>query len=132
MSRPKTAKMFFDGGCHPNPGQMDIALIFKGDYNDRLYQDLSYGTNNIAEWYAILAGLEIALNEQIEVLEVVGDSELVIKQINGEYRVKNKELKSIFDKCDFLRKSFKTITFNHIPREQNLAGIHIEQMRKKD
>lgn len=125
----KSAQLFFDGGCYPNPGQMDIALVFCGGYNNELYQELTQGTNNLAEWYALLSGLEIAINEGIDHLEVIGDSELVIHQINGKYKVKKASLKPLYEKCNYLKSKFKKITFTHVKRDNNLAGVYLEQMR---
>ena len=120
--------MYFDGGCFPNPGTMDVGIVFTGDHNEKFYQLLSQGTNNQAEWYALLMGLELAQTFGITELKIIGDSQLVVKSILGEYTVRKAEFIPIYNDC---KKILATIDWSieYTPRACNLAGIHIEQMR---
>ena len=123
------ATMYFDGGCHPNPGQMDIGLVFTGDINESYYKDLTYGTNNLAEWLSIEAGLEIAISHGITDIDIIGDSEVVVKQMNGEYKVNNAKFKPIHKRCKELVKQFDKVNIKHMLRGGNLAGHLIEERR---
>ena len=116
-----TYTLHTDGGARGNPGPGAIgAVITKG--NEVIYELSKYigkCTNNEAEYFAVLYGLKSALNKNITKLEVFVDSELVVKQINGEYRVKNLRLKKIFDKVKKLQSEFEKISFIHVKRNKN-------------
>lgn len=77
------------------------------------------GTNNIAEWTALLEGLRLAKARGCRELEVIGDSELVIKQMRGEYRVRKEHLKPLFEEVRALVTGFDRCEFRWVPREQN-------------
>lgn len=122
------AKMYFDGGCRPNPGKMKIAVIFLGSYELHTIEELpDQGTNNLAEWIAFVSGLQAAVNVGIDELEVYGDSQLVVNQFKGDYRVKKEELKPLYEKAIELAKNFKSLSITHVPRGTNIAGIYLEE-----
>jgi ribonuclease HI len=114
--------LYTDGGARGNPGpgavgivvmKGDEAIFAKGKYlGDKL-------TNNQAEYRAIIGGLEVARKLLINELKCFLDSELVVKQLKGEYRVKDQELKLLFEKVKNLEKEFDKISFHHILREKN-------------
>ncbi len=114
-------KLYTDGGARGNPGPAGIGGVLYKD--DKLFSSFSSyigkGTNNQAEYLAILKGIELALEHNINTLDCYLDSELVVKQLNREYKVKNKELAKIFIKIHNLTLKFKKITFSHIRREYN-------------
>ncbi|MCD4704494.1 ribonuclease HI family protein [bacterium] len=120
-----TYKLFTDGGARGNPGPAGIGGVL---YNskDEVVADFSVylgeTTNNQAEYKALLKGLELALENKVEDLESFLDSELVVKQLNREYKVKNKDLALLFVKAWNLSLSFRKITFQHVYREQNKAA----------
>ncbi len=120
-----TYKLFTDGGARGNPGPAGIGGVL---YNskDEVVADFSVylgeTTNNQAEYKALLKGLELALENKVEDLECFLDSELVVKQLNREYKVKNKDLALLFVKAWNLSLSFRKITFQHVYREQNKAA----------
>lgn len=70
----------------------------------------------------MIAGLELAQREKVEELKVFMDSELIVKQMQGEYRVKNSDLKPLFAQALALTNKFSSISFHHIPREKNKAA----------
>jgi hypothetical protein len=82
--------LFFDGACRGNPGPMAIGavLLENGKKVKELSENIGRGTNNIAEWNALIGGLKLALAHGCRELEVKGDSQLVIRQISGKYRLK--------------------------------------------
>ncbi len=121
-------KLYFDGGARPNPGKMCICIVLN---NEPQIEWLGEGTNNKAEWIALCRGLTIAHEKGITELEVIGDSALVVNQANGDYKVKNQELKTFKDQFDLLAKKFTKLNIRWEPRANNLAGIHLEQQQKK-
>ena len=113
--------VYTDGGARGNPGPAASGfVIYKGgEIIAREGKYLGVATNNQAEYNAILLGLEKAQNLKITELDCFLDSELVVKQLKLEYKVKNKDLAAIFLKAWNLSKKFKRIKFHHIPREKN-------------
>jgi probable phosphoglycerate mutase len=80
---------------------------------------IGVATNNVAEYRALLAGLERAADVGIDELDVVADSELVVKQMRGEYKVKNAALRELWDEAQRLAKGFERVTFSAVRREEN-------------
>ena len=113
--------LFFDGACRGNPGPMAIGVVLmeNGKKLGELSKRLGIGTNNIAEWSALIEGLKLAIAHGCKELEVRGDSQLVIKQISGQYRVKSDNLIPLFNEAKKLCGNFKEIDFKWIKREDN-------------
>jgi len=114
-------KLFTDGGARGNPGPAAIGgVIFDGKNNLAQFSKyIGEATNNQAEYQAIEEGLNLALDNNIKELECYLDSELVVKQLNKEYKVKDKELAKVFVRVWNLSLKFKKISFNHVRREYN-------------
>ena len=109
-----------DGGARGNPGPAGIGAVLEIEGNKKLFKKyIGETTNNQAEYQALLLGLEEALKEKVDEIDCFLDSELVVKQLNREYKVKNKELAPLFVKIFNLSQLFKRITFKHVYREQN-------------
>lgn len=109
-----------DGGARGNPGPAGIGAVLTVNGEKKLFKKyIGEATNNQAEYQAIILGLEKALEERVEELECFLDSELVVKQLNREYKVKNQELAPLFVKVWNLSQSFKKISFSHVYRENN-------------
>ncbi|HOZ36870.1 MAG TPA: ribonuclease HI family protein [bacterium] len=119
----KKLVIFTDGGARGNPGPAGIgAVIFDESGKNILATHKKYigeATNNVAEYSAVILALEEAKKMGAEELAFILDSELVVKQLNGEYKVKNEDLGKLFIKIYNLRQYFKKMTFHHVPREQN-------------
>ncbi|MDD3778419.1 MAG: ribonuclease HI family protein [Patescibacteria group bacterium] len=118
----ESAKIFSDGGARGNPGPAGIGAIIydaKGKVLAEIAEYLGKTTNNQAEYRALIAALNKAKNLKLKVVDCYLDSELVVKQLNRQYKVKNKELSPLFLEVYNISLSFKKITFNHIKREQN-------------
>lgn len=113
--------LFTDGGARGNPGPAASgAVLYEGGkVLARIGKYLGVNTNNQAEYTAIVIGLEKALELGIEDLSCFLDSELAVKQLRLEYKVKNKGLAPLFLKVWNLSKKFKHISFQHVPREKN-------------
>ncbi|MFA5839848.1 MAG: ribonuclease HI family protein [Candidatus Margulisiibacteriota bacterium] len=117
-----TAQIFTDGAARGNPGSAGIGIVIRN--NERVllevFDYIGTATNNVAEYSALLRGLEEALDMEIDHVEVFADSELVVKQVKGEYRVKNEGLLPLYQQLMPLIKKFKHFSISHIPREQNV------------
>ncbi len=121
MERKKVV-IHTDGGAEPNPGPATIGAIIKdeqGKFITSISQAIGQATNNQAEYRAIIAALEEAIRLGAEQIDMHSDSELAVKQINGQYRVKNASLKPLYDKVKQLQSRFNSFTIAHIPREEN-------------
>ncbi len=111
-----------DGGSRGNPGPSGSgAVLFDEDGNmmGEAMRFLGVQTNNYAEYTAIIIGLEMALEYNVTDLIVRLDSELAVKQLNGEYRVKNEALARLFLQVKDLTHKFDSIKFEHVRRERN-------------
>ncbi|MEI6835374.1 MAG: ribonuclease HI family protein [Candidatus Falkowbacteria bacterium] len=111
-----------DGGARGNPGPAGIGAVLNNEAGTVLAEISKYlgeTTNNQAEYQALIAGLEKAKELKAQELDCYLDSELVVKQLNHEYKVKNAELAPLFLKVYNLSLSFKKIKFIHIRRELN-------------
>lgn len=111
-----------DGGARGNPGPAGAGFVLLGDdgvidYSGGRY--LGETTNNIAEYEALLWGLEVAYSTGVRRITVCADSELVVKQINGEYRVRHANLKPLHQRARTLLAKFDSFRVIHIPRAQN-------------
>ncbi|MCB9802691.1 ribonuclease HI family protein [Candidatus Nomurabacteria bacterium] len=115
-------KLFTDGGARGNPGPAAIGGVLYNENQEEIASFSEYigeTTNNQAEYRALLKGLELALEKKLEELACFLDSELVVKQLNKEYRVKDAELAKLFVKIWNLSQQFKVISFSHVRREFN-------------
>ena len=112
--------LYCDGASSGNPGESGIGavLLLEGKTYE-ISEHIGTATNNIAEYTALLKGLSMARALKIERLKIFLDSELIVKQIQGSYKVKNEKLKALFQEALSHLKSFKAYTICHIPREQN-------------
>jgi ribonuclease HI len=117
--------IYTDGAARGNPGPAAIGVILKeadGNIAAEISQCLGATTNNQAEYLAIIAGLEKAISLGVKNVSVKSDSELVVKQINGFYKVKNTVLRPLYQKVVQLTGSLESFSISYIPREQNAAA----------
>lgn len=118
----KNIVIFTDGASRGNPGPAAIGVVIqdeKGKVLDTISLCLGKATNNQAEYRAIIAGLEKALEMNATNVELRSDSELVIRQLSGEYKVKNASLAPLFKKTADLRSRFASFKADYIPRAKN-------------
>lgn len=115
--------IYTDGGARGNPGPAGIGVvIWDRDHLrvvDKISRFIGHATNNQAEYHALLAGLQRAKELQALEIDFYLDSELLVKQLRQEYRVKDQELASLFTKAWNLAQNFKKINYYHVPREKN-------------
>jgi len=111
-----------DGGSRGNPGKSAIAYVIKNPRGEIVKQQGKYigiGTNNEAEYQALILGLESANDMWLKNLSCLLDSELVVMQLNGKYKVKIARLKAFYDIIKSLEKKFEKITYEHVRRTEN-------------
>lgn len=111
-----------DGAARGNPGPAGIGVIIQNDKGEVLHEIsgfLGQATNNVAEYTALITALEKAVSLNAQEVQLFTDSELVVKQIKGEYRVKNEGLKPLYQKAKGLIQQLGSFTITHIPREKN-------------
>jgi len=114
-----------DGGARGNPGPGGAGFVLEdsgGAVVRRGGRFLGSVTNNVAEYEALIWGLETALDHGVARLRVCADSELVVRQMNGIYRVKNEGLKPLFARAQALLRRFASVEIVHVRREQNAAA----------
>jgi ribonuclease HI len=119
--RLKTLRLFTDGAARGNPGHAGIGLVIEVD-GGAPHEDCKYigvATNNEAEYHALIEGLKAAQPLNPDRLEVYLDSQLVVEQMNGPYKVRKPELKLLYDQAKKLRGGFSEVVIRHIGREQN-------------
>jgi len=140
MSQIKLNKIeiFVDGAARGNPGPAGLGVVITD--GSKIVKELSRyigeATNNVAEYNALIFGMEQAHNLDAKELAINTDSELLAKQLGGEYKVKNKDLKTLFDKVIKMLDYFTEVSVNHIGREKNkdadrLANKAIDDAKKK-
>ena len=116
------ARLFTDGGSRGNPGPAAYAFVLEasdGTVLDAQGEAIGVATNNVAEYSALVAGLERAVELGVDELEVVSDSELLVKQMRGEYRVKNRALQDLFLDASRLARKIHGVTYTAVRREHN-------------
>lgn len=111
-----------DGGARGNPGPAAVGVVIRNEGGEVIAdagEPIGDATNNVAEYRALIRGIELAAQHGATELELYGDSELVVKQIRGEYKVKDAGLKPLYTQARQALSSFQKWSFNHVRREQN-------------
>ena len=111
-----------DGGSRGNPGPAAYGVVIrdgKGEIVARLKKYIGQNTNNVAEYFGLIAALDYAQNHSIRALRVESDSELLVKQMRGQYKVKSEDLRPLFERAKKMSQSFEYFRIDHIYREQN-------------
>ena len=116
------ARLYTDGGARGNPGPAAAAYVLEaadGTILDARGEAIGVATNNVAEYRALVAGLARAVEVGVDELEVVSDSELLVKQMTGEYRVKNEALRELSLEAGRLARRLRRIRYRAVRRAQN-------------
>lgn len=123
----KKPVIMIDGAARGNPGPAAAAAVLnhpdvkRGEY-------IGEATNNVAEYKALILGLELVAEMGLEEIEIQSDSELLVKQMTGVYRVKNPGLKDLFIKAQRAAARLSAVSYRHIPREENVEADRIANM----
>jgi probable phosphoglycerate mutase len=116
------ARLSTDGGARGNPGPAAYAFVIEAEDGSVLAsrgEAFGVATNNVAEYRALIAGLEQALDLHVSELEVVSDSELMVKQMRGEYRIKNAALRDLASQAAGLARQLPAVKYRHVRRHEN-------------
>ena len=127
-------EIFTDGGCSGNPGEAAIGVVIKDGKKTvkTISRAIGHGTNNIAEYTALIVALQEALILKADDISVKSDSELMCKQVSGAYAVKHENIKPLFAQVKHLITGFKKFQIAHVPREQNSeADALVRKVLKK-
>jgi ribonuclease H / adenosylcobalamin/alpha-ribazole phosphatase len=119
------ATLWTDGGARGNPGPAAFAYVLEAEDGTVLAahgEAIGVATNNVAEYRALLAGLEKAVEVGVSALEVVSDSELMVKQMRGEYKVKNEALRELSVRAGRLARELGSVRYTAVRREHNVLA----------
>jgi ribonuclease HI len=122
---PERVVVNVDGGARGNPGPAAVAAVLTnpdGGLIEQLGKPIGRATNNVAEYRAVLLGIELARSVGAREVELIGDSELVVKQVKGEYRVKDAGLQPLHAEVKAALAGFDRWSIRHVRREQNDAA----------
>jgi ribonuclease HI len=111
-----------DGGARGNPGPAAIGVVVSdadGNVVDELSEPIGHATNNVAEYRALLRGIEWARGLGADELEIVGDSELVARQVTGAYKVKHPSMKPLHEEAVAALRAFERWSIRTVPRDEN-------------
>ncbi len=111
-----------DGGARGNPGPAAIGVVLRngdGSVLEEVGERIGEATNNVAEYRALLRGIELAAAHGAGELELVGDSELVVRQVEGRYKVKNAGMKELYEEVKRALRGFDSWSIRHVRRAEN-------------
>ncbi len=143
MSTSRRCEIYIDGASHGNPGPAGIGVVFMDGPGDgaaapcrQFSKYIGETTNNVAEYLALVYALQEAIRGGYTELTVKTDSELLARQINGRYRVRDRQLRLFYDLSTYLMQGFRVCRIDHIPRTQNvladrLAGQAVKSRQGK-
>lgn len=127
----KSLTLYADGGSRGNPGPAGAGAYLvdeNGSELAKLHQYLGETTNNVAEYQGLIIGLEAAVKHQAQTLTVLLDSQLIVRQLNGQYRVKQPHLKPLFAQAKELLRQIPQVEIKHIPREENTEADQLANL----
>lgn len=121
MDKPLELIIHIDGAARGNPGPAAFAYVMLHDGEPLLEESGTLGTatNNVAEYTALVKALEKAAELKASSVLIRSDSELLVRQMRGEYRVKNEKLLTLYHEANRLSRNLQSVRFSHVPREQN-------------
>src|SRR5687768_15980078 len=127
----ETITIQFDGGSRGNPGPAGVGVVLRAEDGTPLVtlgRFIGRATNNVAEYKGLITGLEEAKNIGAKKVIISGDSELIVKQMRGEYRVKNPDLRDLYDQAQFLLHQFDEAKIEHNLRGNNTLADKLSNL----
>jgi len=121
-AKPLAWRANIDGGSRGNPGPASYGVVIRdprGEIVARLKKYIGRTTNNVAEYYGLIAALDYAQANNIRALRVESDSELLVKQMRGQYKVKSADLKPLYERAKKMSAAIPAFRIDHVYREQN-------------
>jgi ribonuclease HI len=119
---PRTVLLHVDGGARGNPGPAAIGVVIQdadGTLIEEVAETIGVATNNVAEYRSLLRGLQLAAELNATAVRIFNDSELVARQLTGDYRVKNEALKPLHAQAKMALEAFEHWEIHSVPRERN-------------
>jgi ribonuclease HI len=117
-----------DGGARGNPGPAAIGVVLRdgsGEVLEEVGETIGESTNNVAEYKALLRGIELAAEQGAGEVELIGDSELVVRQVEGKYKVKNAGIKPLHEAVKRALTEFDSWSIRHVRRADNADADHL-------
>lgn len=114
-------KLFFDGGCRPNPGMIETAVVARGQIF--MQRDIGHGSNGDAEWLALLHALRVAHELGADDIVLIGDAAMVVDQASGATKCRSPYLRTHLAAFQEASRAFKRVRVRRVGRHKNLAGI---------
>lgn len=117
-----TVRLFTDGGARGNPGPAAYGYVLERDDGEVLAahgESIGVATNNVAEYRGLIAGLRRAVELGLPAVEVVSDSQLMVKQMSGEYKVRNEALRDLFLEASGVARGIPVVTYRWVRRDEN-------------
>lgn len=126
--------VYIDGASKGNPGEASIGVVIYGDKTPlkKFGAKIGNATNNIAEYIALIAGLIECLRYKPEKINIKSDSQLLVRQMDGTYKVKDSYLQKLQFIANRLLSLYKSVSFSYIPREENKEADKIAQSSLKE
>ena len=121
-SAPASYRASIDGASRGNPGPSAYGVVVRdprGEIIARLKKYIGRMTNNVAEYYGLIAAMDYAQSHGIRSLRIESDSELLVKQMRGQYKVKSEDLRPLFERAKKMSQGFESFRIEHVYREQN-------------
>ncbi|MDQ1406129.1 MAG: ribonuclease [Acidobacteriaceae bacterium] len=121
-SRPAPFQANIDGGSRGNPGPASYGVVLRNERGEivaKLKKYIGRMTNNVAEYYGLIAALDYAQSNGIRALRVESDSELLVQQMRGHYKVRSVDLRPLFERAKKMSQTFESFRIDHVYREQN-------------
>ena len=121
-SKPAAYRANIDGGSRGNPGPASYGVVIRNERGEIVAQLKKYigrMTNNVAEYYGLIAALDYAEQHGIRALRIEADSELLVKQMRGQYKVKSEDLQPLYERAKKMSQGFDLFRIEHVYREQN-------------
>jgi len=125
QAKPAAYRANIDGGSRGNPGPASYGVVIRNPHGEviaRLKKYIGRTTNNVAEYYGLIAALDYAQSNNIRALRIESDSELLVKQMRGQYKVKSADLKPLFERAKKMSQSLASFRIEHVYREQNVEA----------
>jgi len=119
---PAAYRANIDGGSRGNPGPASYGVVIRdprGELVAKLKKYIGRMTNNVAEYYGLIAALDYAQSHGVRAIRIESDSELLVKQMHGLYKVKSAELQPLFERAKKMSQAFDSFRIDHVYREQN-------------
>jgi ribonuclease HI len=132
---PQTVVIYTDGASRGNPGPASIGIYVINSNGEEVYQraeTLGEQTNNFAEYMAVVRSMEIAQIHNVTKITFKSDSQLLVRQMTGIYKVKNANIKPLFQRCKELEEKFVDVQWIHVPRNENKQADSLANLALDD